>query len=364
MALEVSLPRYSFRYKRSGYCLNQVTKSTSEGTKNTPVLPMSNQIAEGSGLIPEKTASVRIGEHAIAKNISRSASPESRISQSTKSVSEGTKSSPTLSDCSSTAEEIDLSSIKAILEPTSGEPMAAKNNSTPAKAVSETTGNNFIISKSYSTPSESISVIDQNNSITTDSSSGLVGRSDPPICDGMPIFWANYIHDLESIWWILIWTLLAYQKVGSENYSVQSRSEIQRRIWAIENLFDESDYYLDRSMNLKERESFNKIASAIPSFFKGLVEVAAIFREKLVSTYLEEEGKSIFPIKLMDDGLLHRDILEAFRTSPIENFDVVYIFSKNKTATESTTDSDKTSESSKRSTCEDSDEERPFKRAR
>ena len=117
-------------------------------------------------------------------------------------------------------------------------------------------------------------------------------------------------------------------------------------------------------MNLKERESFNKIASAIPSFFKGLVEVAAVFREKLVLTYLEEEGKSVFPIKLMDDGLLHLDILEAFRTSPIENFDVVYIFTKNKSATKSTTDSDETSESSKRSICEDSDKERPRKRAR
>ena len=168
MALEVSLPRYSFRYKRSGYCLNQVTRPTPEGTKNTPVLPMSNQIAEGSGLIPEKAASVQIGEQTIAKNISRSASPESRISQSAKSVSEGTKSSPILSDCS---EESDLPSIKAILEQTNGEPMAVKTNSTPAKTGSETTRNNSIISKSHSTPSESISVIDQNNSITTDSSS-------------------------------------------------------------------------------------------------------------------------------------------------------------------------------------------------
>ena len=92
--------------------------------------------------------------------------------------------------------------------------------------------------------------------------------------------------------------------------------------------------------------------------------MAAVFREKLVSTYIKEEGKSVFPIKLMDDGLLHRDILEAFRTSPIENFDVAYIFSKNKTATKSTTDSDETSETSKRLTCEDSDEERPRKRTR
>ena len=353
---------------RSG-CLDthqgQLMKSASEGRESNTTLSISNQIVEESSSLSKKATSKSIeGEQIVAKNSSRSAGPDFPITQSTKSVSERTKSGPILSESLMTGEKSSLSSIKSIPKPKSREPIAAKTNPTPVKEGSETKRNNPIVLKAYSSSPENTSILDQNKSITTDSSSGLVRRSDTLIHDGMPTFWANYIHDLESIWWILIWTLLTYERIEDGNYTPESVLEIQQRFLAAQKLFHVNDYYLDRSMHLKERESFNEIAEAIPSFFKGLVEVAAVFREKLVLTYLEEEGKSVFPIKLMDDGLLHRDILEAFRTSPIENFDVVYIFSKNKTATESTTDSDKTSESSKRSTCEDSDEERPFKRAR
>ena len=353
---------------RSG-CLDthqgQLMKSASEGRGSNTTLSISNQIVEESSSLSKKATSKSIeGEQIVAKNSSRSASPDSPITPSTKSVSERTKSGPILSECSMTGEKSSLSSIKSIPKPKSREPTAAKTNPTPVKEGSGTKRNNPIVSKAHSSSPENTSILNQNNSITTDSSSGLARRSDPPIHDGMPTFWANYIHDLESIWWILIWTLLTYHKTGNDNYTPDTTIETQQRFLAAEKLFHVNDYYLDRLMHLEERDSFNEIAEAIPSFFKGLVEVAAVFREKLVLTYLEEEGKSVFPIKLMDDGLLHRDILEAFRTSPIESFDVAYIFTKNKAATKLTTDPDETSKSSKRPTCENDDEGRPFKRAR
>ena len=173
------------------------------------------------------------------------------------------------------------------------------------------------------------------------------------------MFYFNYIHDLESIWWILIWTLLTYQKVGDENYALESNADVQRRTRAAERIFhtDNLSTHIERSSLLK-CSNFETFTEIIPSFFKGLIGVAATFKERLVSTYKEEEGKSVFPIKLKDDGLLHWDILDAFKKSAIEYFDVVYINDN------SSTDSEGTPVSSKRSTREDIEEERPSKRAR
>ena len=283
-------------------------------------------------------------------------SSESCFGRVEEPVSGGMKDSPIPSTNNPIIVEGDNSSpTKTTSRLIKGEPIAEKNN--------PTTGDNPAVSDNYLTPSKATSIPDQNSPITSGSSSGLVEKGGLLAPSWVPIFWSHYIHDLESIWWILIWTLLTYQKHSDEDHAVDPNTELERRM-RVRNLFYVDDYCIERSNHLENKRIFNGLARIIPDLFKGLIEVAAVFREKLVSTYIKEEGKSVFPIKLMDDGLLHRDILEAFRTSPIENFDVVYIFSKNKTATESTTDSDKTSESSKRSTCEDSDEERPFKRAR
>ena len=272
--------------------------------------------------------------------------------------------SPILPTSNMIVDESGLSPIKTISGPINGEQIA-ENNPTAAKPDSPTPtlGDNPTVSNNYSTPSKATPISAQNSPITTKSSSGLVGMSDPPVPSSDPIFWSHYIHDLESIWWVLIWTLLTYQKVSDENHAVDPNIDLERRVRA-SNLFYVDDCYVERINHLENKWIFNELAEIIPDFFKGLVEVATVFREKLVSTCMKEEGKSVFPIRSMDDGSLHRDILEAFRTSPIENFDVAYIFSKNKTATKSTTDSDETSESSKRSICEDSDEERPRKQAR
>ena len=290
--------------------------------------------------------------------------PESHLDQVTKPISEKAAKSPILPMSNSTAEESGLSAVKTTPTPKNAESMGTRNNSTPAQASSGLMENDPVVSEIFSVPSDNVPIPDRNSSMTTESSSGLVGNSIPPVSKWTPTFWANYVHDLESIWWILIWTLLTYEKVGDGNNTPDSNLEIQRRSLAANKIFHLNQCHIERWCHFQNIAAFNGLAVIIPDFFKRLVEVAAIFREKLILTYIKEEGKLVFPIKLMDDGLLHRDILEAFRTSPIENFDVVHIYTKNKSATKSTTDSDETSESSKRAACEDSDEEKPRKRAR
>ena len=317
MAWEVSCLLYGFTSDSSESTSSQATESTTEETNNSALLPTKEPVL----MVEEDSSSLSTNNLVV----------------------EGSSLSP----------------INAGSGTTNGVPTVARNNPILTKVDLTTTENSRIISESYSTPSETTSVTGQDNLITTEGSSGLVGNSDTLICDWVPTFWANYIHDLESIWWILIWTLLTYQKVGNENYALESNADVQRRTRAAERIFhtDNLSTHIERSSLLK-CSNFETFTEIIPSFFKGLIGVAATFKERLVSTYKEEEGKSIFPIKLKDDGLLHWDILDAFKKSAIEYFDVVYINDN------SSTDSEGTPVSSKRSTREDIEEERPSKRAR
>ena len=114
---------------------------------------------------------------------------------------------------------------------------------------------------------------------------------------------------------------------------------------------------MERSDLLVDGWKLMGLMEIVQDSFKGLVQIASIFREKLASTYKEEEWKVDFPMQLKDGGLLHQDILEAFRTSEIEYFDVVHINDKYTIVS-------KKPGSSKRSINEDSEEERPSKRAR
>ena len=279
--------------------------------------------------------------------------------KATKPVSEKEKNISISSTNSPIVEDLP---IKTVSESTKGVLTEAENSSTWTKTDSEKAKSILPVPGDYSTPLKATPTPDQSSPLVIKSSPAMVGKSDSPIPDWIRTFWFSYIHDLESIWWILMWTLLKYQKAGDINNAVESSTEVQSRILTAEKLFHSDGFLVARYNILMLGGTLNRIAMTIPNSFEGLVNVAAIFKERLISAYKEEEEKSIFPIKLTDNGSMHRDILMDFRTSAIEYFDVVCI--DNESTTNSMVGSDEVSSSSKRSTCEGSADERPSKRAR
>ena len=227
--------------------------------------------------------------------------------------------------------------------------MVAENNSTLLAKSSP------VILEGYSTQKKGTRTPDELNLTVTKSRSAVIGDSDPPEPEWYPFFWANYIHDLESLWCILIWILFKYREVGGDKSSEDYEAKVGKRAEVARRLFDIELSHLERLDILKCAELLYRYEEITPHCLKELIAVAVAFSEKLQSAYTEEEGKAIFPIKLMDDGLLHQDILKAFRSSPIND---AYIDD------ESTIASEETSVSSKRPICEDSPDKRPLKRAR
>ena len=189
----------------------------------------------------------------------------------------------------------------------------------------------------------------------------MVGNSDPPEPSHFPVFHANYIHDLESIWWILLWVILNFEKAGQEEYTEEYKEEIKERVDAAARLFHTGSDCSGRKSILKSKPAFEGLMSKISNSFDGLAQVTITFKENMISTYKTEEGRINFPIKLRDGGVLHQVILDALGTSPIEYFDVVHVDDIHLTTSEESSGSTKRSISEDN---EDSEEERPSKRAR
>ena len=123
---------------------------------------------------------------------------------------------------------------------------------------------------------------------------------------------ANYIHDLESIWWIVIWTLFNYQEaslVASNGKEYRETSEAQKN--TISQLFNGVKANATRYFFLSIPATFTEFMKSAPQNLKKLKEAATHSRKLLVDHYIEKERKNILPIVLTDGGSLHAGILEA-----------------------------------------------------
>ena len=343
MAIEVSTPYYTFlpSEEKLESHFNEVTKGNSAEANNNAIL--------GDGLSPTKTISTPLGKGSTSREIN-----------STPTNSTPTKSTPTPTESTSTPTKSTSTPTKNISSPTKSAPIPTKSNSSPAKSDSPI-GNDQLVSNNPSTPPKNVSTPVQNSPVEIKTSPGMVGNSDPPEPSHFPVFHANYIHDLESIWWILLWVILNFEKAGQEEYTEEYKEEIKERVDAAARLFHTGSDCSGRKSILEWKPAFKGLMSKISSSFDGLAQVTITFKKKMISTYKKEEGRINFPIKLRDGGVLHQVILEAFRTSPIEYFDVVHVDDIHLTTSEESSGSTKRSISEDN---EDSEEERPSKRAR
>lgn len=136
--------------------------------------------------------------------------------------------------------------------------------------------------------------------------------------------YANYLHDLESMFWILIWTMSKYQMEttkGIDPELIISQKEIR------DILFSQKDgAKTSRELFLKNDSTFEKRLDLIPNYYEDLKKLARSFREHLYGAYREEE-KNMKADGLIkpSEGSVHLSILETFKTTKIDEYRVIPI---------------------------------------
>lgn len=124
--------------------------------------------------------------------------------------------------------------------------------------------------------------------------------------------YANYLHDLESIFWILIWTMFIYRKKTIELTDLES---ICRQKKAGSKLFSRKRAsIINRTDFLTSEERFIKQMEFIPEYFGSLKKLATAFKDHLLKVYCEEEHNIAVNVPITPrDESVHKSTLEIFR---------------------------------------------------
>ena len=197
----------------------------------------------------------------------------------------------------------------------------------------------------------------------------LLGDYTPgsPSCPKL-LFWANYLHDLESLWWIIVKTLFTFEEteaLGSDSSAYQLQAKNRDEV--VEMLFsgDGEGKTCMRAAFFYDSEYsgysyFDDYLKTIPCPLSALETIIREIRTKLHNAYKIKEydmERLDRPIELSAGDTLHEEILKVLKSHPIENVDIIAIDDKPKADAER-------KEKTKRAKCDSSEDERPAKRAR
>ena len=138
-------------------------------------------------------------------------------------------------------------------------------------------------------------------------------------------FWANYIHDLESIWWISVWVLYRFRKATEKRRVLTKVSEDHSC-----KLFLKPDSPLPRLTFLTLNNSFKNYIENIPHPLYNLKKFVVECRQKLLSAYetIESSMKVNLPIYMTDGGMLHREIVGLLQAARSNDDDEIVLITK------------------------------------
>ena len=157
----------------------------------------------------------------------------------------------------------------------------------------------------------------------------------------------NYIHDLESLWWILIWTVFVYEKAPVLTDETSTKfAEAQRSSYF--SLFPADLNFGRRYTFLVDRGLFKRHMKNVPPFFKGYVRTIKHLRVLLLHKYTEVEKDVSGPIRLSGPDVIHRNFLEGLSKREIEKGDIISVLNSSSLKRSSETQDDLQQPDSKR----------------
>ena len=137
----------------------------------------------------------------------------------------------------------------------------------------------------------------------------------------------NYIHDMESLWWILVWTVFVYEKMLDPTYETSAKwVEAQRNSYNI--LFPGNLCIYGRFPFLKDVNVFEVRIKNISPFLEGYVHIVRYFRDLLLIEYDLMEKDVPAPIYFSGSDAIHKDFLEKLSKREIEKGIVVSIWGR------------------------------------
>ena len=152
--------------------------------------------------------------------------------------------------------------------------------------------------------------------------------SKPKNADGIGIH-HNYIHDLESLWWILVWTTFVYEKMPDPTYEMSAEwAKAQRTSYNI--LFHGDAYIIDSQLFLIDISTFKARVKDVSPFLTGYTHIIGYFRYLLLAGYnlMEKDVPATVYFSRSGSDIIHKRFLEKLSKREIEKGIVVSIWGR------------------------------------
>ncbi|PAV18251.1 hypothetical protein PNOK_0673700 [Pyrrhoderma noxium] len=135
----------------------------------------------------------------------------------------------------------------------------------------------------------------------------------------------NYIHDLESVWWIVVWALFNFEKKDARTDSYTTRQRKLNKDKLFSGIID-SNY---RFRFLSIRESYAETIRCLPKYFKSLSAMLGTIAKVITELYRKKESNEEWnkgdPILWDESSNIHKIFIGLLDDVTMEQFEIVRV---------------------------------------
>ena len=150
-------------------------------------------------------------------------------------------------------------------------------------------------------------------------------EKNPGLDDTPEGFYYNYIHDLESVWWIAVWALFNFEKKDIGANEIDSQAAKQRKLNK-DKLFSGTTDSNYRFRFLTIRESYARTIRCLPKYFKNLSVMLGIIAKAITEFYRKKESNKEWnkgdPILWYESSNIHRTFIRLLNRVNTEEFEI------------------------------------------
>ena len=131
----------------------------------------------------------------------------------------------------------------------------------------------------------------------------------------------NYIHDLESVWWIAVWALFNFEKKDARTDSYTTR---QRKLNK-DKLFSGTIHNNYRFRFLNGRKTYARTITCLPEYFKSLPVMLGIIAKAITELYRKKESIEEGPILWDESFNIHKVFIYLLRRVDMKEFEMARV---------------------------------------
>ena len=138
----------------------------------------------------------------------------------------------------------------------------------------------------------------------------------------------NYIHDLESVWWIAVWALFNFEKKDIGANEIDSWAAKQRKLNK-DILFSGTVSNQDRIEFLSMRKTYAKKTKCLPEYFENLSTTLGTIAEAIIElyqwkelNYQVNESNKEEPILWDESSTIHKTFIRLLSRVNTEQFEI------------------------------------------